>query len=319
MNPIESYQVEIERMFAEAAEEMNGLPVGLREAGQALLERAHPLRNGGGTNVISYLLPYWFGEWTARPAGVIRDLAVGHIYAMLHFFLLDDAMDGDGGRRGKGGLRVPLALGQLLYGLFQDRYRRHFPQESLLWTAYRGYLAQWAATVSTEQLRPIDPADPAVLAGKAAPVKLGAAGMLLHAGRPEDVAEAEHAVDLALAVLQLSDDWADWREDLTGQEANGNAFLSIARETLRMQGSRPLEEPEVKRAIYSLGAADRLAVQAEDYAERLMRMPDLPARLVLFAQSIARDLREEANKIEDAVEALAQGGGFENFFSKYRE
>ncbi len=143
MHEIEYYRDELELIFAEASKEIARLPAGLSEKGQQLLALSHPLRNGGGANRISYLLPYWLREQTHSPIEVCRDIAVGNIYAMLHYFLLDDAMDGNG--ENPDAIRESLALGQLLDEMFKQRYRRLFPHDSILWSYYRKYLGEWAS------------------------------------------------------------------------------------------------------------------------------------------------------------------------------
>lgn len=315
MLELEAYRDELELIFGEASEEIARLPAGLRDSGQALLAGSHPLRGRRGANVISYLLPYWLGEQAGSSIELCRQLAVGNIYGMLHFFLLDDAMDG--GVLGRDGLRGSLALGQLLHGLFLERYRSGNPDPSPLWVHYRRYLDEWASAVSRETGTPMNPADPVQLAGKAAPVKLCAAALLVRAGQRERLPGWEQAVGLALAVLQLSDDWADWREDLA--EPHCNAFLTIARDMLSLPAEAPLEEHAVKRAIYSLQGAARLAGIAEGYAERLRRMADVPARLAQFTDSMARGLRHQAEVIEESTSRLALGGGIGRLLENLQE
>jgi hypothetical protein len=316
MKEIENYRDEIELIFAEVSEGIDGFPPGLSGIGHVLLERSHPLRSGGGKNAISYLLPYWFREQFGSPIGLCRDLAVGNIYGMLHFFLLDDAMD-----RGSGQLediRGSLALGQLLHSLFQQRYNRCFPYDSPLWEYYRKYLGEWASAVYSEPVNPINPSDPGQLARKAAPIKICAAGLLLQSGSPDGIPDAEEAVDLALAVLQLSDDRADWQDDLAA-EPNCNAFLSLVREKLSVPAGTLLDERSVKRAIYHHQCLDRLAEIAEDYVERLGRIISAPQRLMAFQSTIAQGIRKDAKSVENSIRRLAAGGGFSNFLSNFEK
>lgn len=313
MNVVERYRDEIAEVFEEASREMLRLPAGLGEIGQGLLARSNPLTNGGGTNAISYLLPYWMRETTGAPLSLCRDLAVGNLYMMLHFFVLDDAMDGGTGRLATG-LRRTLALGQLLQGMYRERYARHYPSESPLWAYERRYTEEWAEAVCREEDVPADPRDRGQLAGKAAPVKLCAAGLLLSAGAAERIADMEEAVELALAVLQLSDDWADWREDLA-EEANANAFLTVVRDKLEWPSDASLDERAVRQGIYRRGCASELANIAAAYAERLNGMPEVPRDLAAFGSAIARDLRAEERRVEEEVHGLATGGGWSHFLS----
>ncbi|MFC5528185.1 hypothetical protein [Cohnella yongneupensis] len=314
MREVEQYSEELEFIFLEASKEMAELPEGLRERGQELLALSHPLRNGGRANRISYLLPYWMRDRTHSPIELCGDLAVGNIYAMLRYFLLDDAMDGM--ERNPEGIRSSLALGQLLEELFRRRYQRHFPHDSMLWDCYRRYVGEWASAVYSEMAHPINPKDFEALARKAAPVKLGASGLLLHAGMPDRIPDAELAIDMALAALQLSDDWTDWRDDLPSP--NGNAFLSIVRSSLPQFAGETLDERAVRTAIYHYHAVDILADIAESYVERLQQDPLVPERLVAFADAIAEGIRKDAERIEKSKLSLAAEGGLSHLLSKIK-
>ncbi len=314
MSGMDGYRGEIARMFEEASREMETLPAGLRGFGRALLSRSHPLTNGGGTNAICLLLPYWMKESTGASEELCLDLAVGNLYMMFHYFVLDDVMDGQAGDDGQG-LRMPLAAGQLLHLIYQGRYARHFPHDSPLWACERRYAEQWAAVVGEEGNSPVDPRDIAALAGKAAPIKLCSTGLLLRAGQDERVAGIETAVDMALALLQLSDDLEDWQEDLA--EANRSAFLTLVREKLDVPDSEPLDERLVKQAIYRRGCMNDLADVATEIGDRLRGIPGAPRGLVAFGDEIERNIRGHARAIEEEAEQLARGGGFSLFLSHF--
>ena len=312
---IENFHLEIEHIFAEAAAEIALFPAPMNEDGLALLDGCHPLRRSGGANYISYLLPYWLNERLACDPALCRDLAVGNIYAMLHFFLLDDAMDA--GEKIKGeSLRHSLVLGQLFHLLFERRYYRHFPAGSPVWARYEAYIADWAAAVYDEGKAPPDPFDPRGIARKSAPVKLCAACLLLQAGEEERLPFIEEAVDLALATLQLADDWADWQCDL-GEES-GSVFLTLARRQLSLDAGVPLEERAVKEAVYRHGCLDRLAELAEDNGRRLKELPEVPAMLAAFHDAVAGGIREDARKAEETTVTFASGG-LSYFLTKLKE
>jgi len=321
MNATKEYVREIEQVFAEAAAEASRFPGGLREKARAFISRCNPLESGGGSNAIGFLLPYWLREWAGGSERTCRDMAVGNAFAMLHYFLLDDAMDESGRKEGtdadgdEPSIRERLALGQLFYARFRDRYGRHFPADSAVWERYRAYLEEWAEAVTEEGKRPADPRDFRRLAGKSAPVKLCAAGTLLAAGREGELGRIEEAVDLALAVLQLSDDWADWREDLEEASERCNAFLTLAREAAGWPEEEPLAERGVRRAVYRAGALDKLADIVQAYGERLKAIPDVPAKLVSFACEIHAGLSEDARRAERTTIELASGGGLSYYLS----
>lgn len=307
---IEYEKNEIRAIFTEAAREISDLPSGLQEIGLDLLNRCDPSRNGGTSNEISYLLPYWVRELTESPINLCRDMAIGNVFAMLHFFLLDDAMDGGEGR-GRIGLRGSLALGQLLHELFLQRYTRHFPPASPLWSYYRKYLQEWASAVYREDKTPADPYDSVRLAHKAAPVKLCAVGLLLWNGQVGDIPGMEEAIELALAVLQLSDDWGDWLRDLA--EPDTNAFLSLVRERLAQDMDVTLNESMVKKAIYQFGCLERLAAITKGYAARLRCLPIAPPQLIAFQSAIVHGIHRDMELAQEWTTKLATGGGFAQF------
>lgn len=316
MNAIDKYREEIAAVFEEASREMEGLPDEFRGLGQTLLAKSNPLANGGSSNLICFLLPYWMREVTGAPEALCRDLAVGNLFAMLHYFVLDDAMDGQEGRSPQG-LRKSLALGQLMHGMYRRRYTSHFPHDSSLWTFERAYEEQWAIVVGGEGSEAVEPRDIARLAGKAAPVKLCATGVLHGSGQTERVRDIEQAVDLALAILQLSDDLEDWREDLADERRN--AFLTLVRNKLALAESEPLTEPLVKRAIYRLGCVSELAAVAAELGTRLREIPNVPGSLLAFGEAIEREIRDYALEIDEAVEELAAGGGISRLFARMIE
>ncbi|MFC3799034.1 hypothetical protein [Cohnella sp. GCM10012308] len=307
---------EIANVFAEAAAGADAYPEPLSAAIRGLVQRADPTGRDRKSNYIAFLLPSWIGARTGADPALCRDLAVGNVYAMLHFFVLDDMMDGsDAGMEGK----RALAVGQLLNALFIARYGRYYPPESPLWTYYRTYLGEWATAVSGEGLRRADPRDPRALARKSAPVKLGAVAVLLDAGLSEQIADMEAAVELALASLQLADDWADWREDLPAEERS-NAFLTLVRrESLAMPEDQPLQERLVLQAIYRKGALEQLASIVLGHGERLAALPGAAPGLVRFQQEIVAGILNDVQATRDTTDKLASGGGFSYFLSKMKE
>ncbi|MBB6672047.1 hypothetical protein [Cohnella nanjingensis] len=312
MNWIEAYGSEIEAVFAHAAADAARFPAPFDRMGQALLAGCNPLNGREGTNMICFLLPCWLKEETGSPEALCRDLAAGNVFAMLHYFLLDDVMDGDAGPLALEA-RDALALGQLCHGVFRDYYGRYFDRESPLWPYDRRYLEEWAAAVSEERRRPADPRDPVRLARKSAPIKLCAAGMLILAGRLDRLPVIAEAIELVLATLQLSDDWADWRDDLAGAQAN--AFLALAREGTGLAPHEPLDERRVRQAIYRERALDRLADIVRTYGERLRCLPGAPVPLLEFHEAMHQGLLRDAAAAEEMVMSLATEGGFAYYLS----
>lgn len=338
MSWIERYRAEVDLAFAEAAEEMKRLPPPLRAGGLELLARVHPSGGKGGTNYICYLLPFWMrtppnttpdrgqtqrnstpdrtpAQTAPAPSNFCRDLAVGNLLAMLHFFMLDDAMDA-ADAESRLAARENLALGQLLHSGFLRRYYRHFPAASTLWNDYETYLAEWAAAVADEGKTPADPSDVRRLARKSSPLKLCAAGMLIRSGREQLIAPIGAAIELVLATLQLADDWTDWRDDLSDERCN--AFLTLARQTLSVPPDRPLDEQSVKQAIYRGGCLRQLSALADANGDRLRNMPHVPDDLIAFHGTLAEGIRRDALAAEQFTDSLALGG-LSCFLSNYEK
>ncbi|THF84224.1 hypothetical protein [Cohnella fermenti] len=311
-DPIGEYTEELASAFAAAETELRALPGEMGEWAAGLLRKSDPAVNDGRANLISYLLPYWVGEALGVPTGFCRELAIGNVYAMLHFFILDDAIDGDAGWTAAQRRRL-LPLGQRLHGLFYRRYLGCFPAESPIWDRLDAYMQMWAEAMAEEAASRADPRDVRRLAGKAAPVKLCAAALLVRAGKPERIAAMDEAVDLALATLQLCDDYADWRDDLA--EPDGNAFLTLARELLGSDGSQAPDERSIRRAIYHRGALARLAELAEEHGRRLASLPECPRGLLEFHRSMAEELRAAEGRVRDEVDRLLHGDRLSDLLS----
>jgi len=311
MEWIDRYRDELTAIFEVAARETDGYPPPLDELGRAWVNRLDPAR-GARSNYIGYLLPYWIGEETGVELAVCRGLAAANIHALVHFFLLDDVID-TGPGMAKADIREGLVLGQLFQASFQRGYARHYAPNSPLWSHYQHYLAEWAHAISQEAVTPADPDDPGQLAGKSSPVKLSAAGILLQAGRHEQITELEEAVDLTLATLQLSDDWADWQEDLAA--GNDSAFLLLVRRCLNMERHESLDEQQVKRAIYRHGCLDRLAEIVEGYCARATLLPHAPKMLISFHRALVTGIQGDARAAAERTKQLLTGGGFDYFLS----
>lgn len=313
MEYIDRYREELAGAFAEAASETERFPDGLARLGKELIGACDPRKTGGKASSIAFLLPYWMDDIVGLGGRVCRDLAVGGIFAMLHYSIVDDLMDRPD-EMAPADRRRLLALGQLFHAAFQARYARHAAAApERLWELYGRYAAEWAAAVGGELERRADPHDVRQLARKSAPVKLGAAAMLMAAGMDERLPAVERAVDLALAVLQLSDDWQDWAEDLAAPD--GNAFLTIVRDALRPDDAagggaeaRPLTERDVKAAIFRRGALARLARIADGHAARIDGR-EAPPMLVLFARTLADGIRRGAEEAERTTSRLIAGNG----------
>ncbi|MBB6733172.1 hypothetical protein [Cohnella zeiphila] len=314
MEQMRVYDNELVQVFKEAESIVASFPAPLALYGHQLLRRINPQSEAGRSNMLFGLLPFWLRERWGGSLDLCRDLAVGNVCATLHFSLVDDAMDR--GPDNGPGTRLSLALGQLCQEAFRERYGRHFPDRSPLWERYRAYVADWASYVSQEGSRlRADPREPAKLAAKSAPLKVSAAAILLATGQEKELLELEEAMDLALAVLQLADDWADWKDDLA--EESSNAFLVLVREKLHLPDGQALTERAVKQAIFHHGALDALGEIVDGYVTRLRNNDTAPNLLVSFTVGIAEGIREDARRAAETVDRLAIGGGWSYFLSNF--
>lgn len=305
MHWIDDFRTELDNVFTEAAEEIVSFPYPLNERGLTMLARFNPLNEDGNTNYISYLLPFWMREQTDVSPELCHDLAIGNLFAMLHFFILDDAIDYSSEVSGDS-IRHSLVLGQLLHNLFYQRYYRHYSRESKIWHYYDKYFADWALAVYHEGKAPADPLAVQLLASKSSMVKLCVAGILLSAKRQDLIQNYEEAITLTLATLQLADDWADWLEDLA--EQNNNAFLSLVRLQLSLDPETTIDERIVKKAIYQYSCLERLAEIAGANSRCLEEIPSVPWRLVDFHNSIVEGIRRDARLADEMTSQIALGG-----------
>ncbi|MGN7457192.1 hypothetical protein ACTHPH_20470 [Paenibacillus pasadenensis] len=309
---LEMARKEAAAIFADAREGASACPEPLRGVLRQLIDRADPSAREGGSNFIAYLLPAWTGEQAGLPPAVGRELAVGSVYMMLHYLLLDDVMDGDEIGLGP---KEALAAGQLLHSLFLERYERAVPGSAELWSRYRAYAGEWAQAVSQEGRQRAEPQDAAALAAKSAPVKIGAAAVWLAAGRPERIADAEQATELALASLQLADDWADWRDDLAAGEERSNAFLTLVRRMLDQPEEQPLAERLVRRAVYQEDAVERLAELVRGHRRELSDRHEAPSGLAGFHRAVLAGIEADVMSIRQTADGLALNGGFFHYLS----
>src|SRR5690606_1054004 len=141
----------------------------------------------------------------------------------------------------------------------------------------------------------------------------GAAALLYGSRHEHRLPQIEEAVELALAVLQLSDDWHDWRGDLAAP--NGNAFLTLVRSAIGRSEAEPLTEQDVERAIYREGTLRRLTDIAGGYAAR-MRELEPPAMLSAFLEELVNGLQRDADRAESVTRDILEGGGFSYMLSK---
>ncbi|MET3208127.1 UNVERIFIED_CONTAM: hypothetical protein ABIC26_001063 [Paenibacillus sp. PvR008] len=296
-----AYKDELENVFREAEERTAAFPAPFQSQGLDYLARFNPLREDSTRNYICYLLPFWLQELTGLAPETCRKLSLGNVFVMAHYLIQDDVMDTAADNR-----KTQLALSQLFYTECLDVYRDLFPASSPFWTYARTYIGEWAVSVTSEGTKDYFQGERHQVALKASPLKMAGTGALLLAGRSDLIQIITDMTDTALVVLQMSDDWADWSEDL--EENSYNCLLSHISAEQKTAYREGLGPEQIQEAIYVRGALASYVSIADQAVQQLENLePDIPG-LRMFTRSIAEELGEEAAEIEAGRSHLRRGG-----------
>lgn len=303
MDWYQKYKTQLQAIYAEAEIAIAAFPAPLHEIGLVYADKFNPVKHDDGKDYICTLLPYWMKEEAGITDEQCHSLALANVFGMLYFFIQDDVMDGtpDSGWKSK------LALGNLLYSEMFRVLRELFPSHSPFWSYYDRYVTEWADCVVNENKDNYFVLQPLKTAGKAGPVKIASTGALLLGGKEERVALVEEAVDIVLMSLQMSDDWADWKEDLQDGSYNGLlAMLQADRDHAVV--TAPLTADIVETEIYVKGCLNRYAAIAAQNDERLRSMKLASSELYDFHRYIFEHLTAAAARIDSNRELLLKGG-----------
>ncbi|MDP4099025.1 hypothetical protein OIN60_20065 [Paenibacillus sp. P96] len=296
------YRHELELVFAEAEKRISSFPAPLNTMGQEYAAQFNPLLEDSTRNYICYLLPFWVNEIADLQPDMIRRLSLGNVYIMLSFLLQDDVMD-----TGPDDWRSRLALAQLFLTESMDVYRALFPPDSPIWDYYRLYVNEWAASVAKEGRSDDFQENPSGISGKASPLKLAGTGVLLLSQQEHLLPAVTDMTDQALLILQMADDWADWREDLN--EGSYNCLLSfIGAEHGVGYRQGVYAEEMIEEAVYSRNVLNRYAASAAELAYTLSERRPIIHGLASFAASVADELAEAAAYIARERQLLLSGG-----------
>ncbi|MHA6480623.1 hypothetical protein ACX1C1_01595 [Paenibacillus sp. strain BS8-2] len=325
----ERYKPRLTALYKAALDTISGFPSPLNELGLAYAKKFDPVDNDGGKDYICTLLPYWMQESASLSNKQCEQLALANVYGMLYFFIQDDVMDSKvaGGEDWK----TQLALGNLLqlemFRIFHDLY----PPGSLLWDYYNRYVHTWADSVVNEGRSNYFLTNPLLISGKASPVKVCVAGAWLLAAAAESsesvvdaievegnarerIKRTEEAVNTALMLLQMLDDWADWRDDLEDGSYNGLLAMIQSISNSTVAGHIPaystddLTIERIEAAIYVRGCMAPYADIAVSYHEQLLSNPYAPPDLVAFNVHLLESLQEIANQLAERKRKLLGGG-----------
>ncbi|WP_458119878.1 hypothetical protein [Paenibacillus sp. Z6-24] len=327
MHWLNDFDRHIHAAFEEAAQRIRQFPAPLNKEGMEYLTGFDIRLQSGIHNYICYLLPFWL-ERMSRPhlhpdlqkhlSQTARQVATANIMGMLHYFIQDDLMDAsstaaeDHGAALMQDLRRLLPLSELLqaeYTGILSRIAGHRPE---YWLSRRQYTYDWARSVYHEQHTGHFLDNIPLITGRASPLRLSAVVMLLEADLPARLPGILQQLDLALLLLQMNDDAADWPEDL--RLHNYNCLLSlIHHEANPAAPIAPgsfyiLDEPSIRHYIYDRNILRHYANLA--HAQRAAR-PDDPEDsidLLQFCDDLVQQLDQLADTIEASRNLLLQQG-----------
>ncbi|REE91679.1 hypothetical protein A8990_104187 [Paenibacillus taihuensis] len=299
------YEHELAHVFLAAENLIDAFPAPLNDKGREYLQAFNPLNPSGTKNHICYLLPFWMQPITELDSQRYRDLSLANVFVMLYFFIQDDLMD-----TAPSDWKEQLALGNMFHLSMLDLYRSLFESSSPFWNYYRAYVTDWSMAVAYET--PFVSLSPAKLAQKAAPVKLASIGALLLAGRNELESAVSEAVDLVLATLQMSDDWADWEEDFDLH--NANSLISMIASEKEASPSL-ITRTDIRNAIYIDGALSRYSRLAQENGEAFVGLELTLPYLAAFQSHLADKLKEASEHLSQTKKQLL-GGGFTYWLSQ---
>lgn len=295
-----AYKDELEKVFRQAEERTSTFPAPFQQEGLDYLARFNPLRKTA--RVITYAICFHFGcKNSPDSPETCRKLSLGNVFVMAHYLIQDDVMDTAADNR-----KTQLALSQLFYTECLSVYRDLFPATSPFWSYARTYIDEWAVSVTSEGTEDYFQGERNKVALKASPLKMAGTGALLLAGRADLIQIITDMTDLALLVLQMSDDWADWSEDLVEHSYNCLlSHISAEQKTAYCEGLGP---KQIQEAIYVRGALANYVNIADQAVQQLETLEPSIHGLRSFAHSIAAELGEVAAEIEGGRSHLRRGG-----------
>lgn len=325
MDWLEDFRPQIYELFAEAEQRIHRFPAPLNILGLHYLSGFDIRKQGSIKNYICYLLPFWLERTlTLRlhhlsPTSLLpvaKLAALGNVMGMLHFFIQDDLMDRQD-RQSDGIDRQQLVpLSQMLHSEFLLILSQTTHDQARLWEYYHRFVSEWASAVSLEQESDYFAQDRQKIAGKASPLKLSAALLLLEARLPDQLPVLMQQLDEVLIALQMNDDAADWPEDLA--DGNYNCLLSLIRQELSIKSASStdvpvsiavpvLTEQRVHQAIYDHHILRRYAAIAADGYLAVSPSSSIPY-LNHFHAYLIRQLNRMTEQVDQHRNLLMQQG-----------
>ncbi|MEW4368380.1 hypothetical protein [Paenibacillus kandeliae] len=324
MDWLEDFRPQIYELFAEAEQRISRFPAPLNVLGLHYLSGFDIRKQGSVKNYICYLLPFWLERTlTTRlrhlsPASLLpvaKLAALGNVMGMLHFFIQDDLMDVQDRQSDSIDRQRLVPLSQMLHSEFLLILSQTTHDQARLWDYYHRFVMEWADAVSLEKESDYFLHDRLKIAGKASPLKLSVALLLLEARLPDQLPIVMQQLDEVLIALQMNDDAADWPEDLA--DGSYNCLLSLIRQELSMKGSSAdetspiavpvLNERLVHQAIYDRHILRRYAAIAADGYLTVSSSATIP-HLNHFHAYLVRQLNRMTEQVDQHRNLLMQQG-----------
>ena len=300
------YKEELTAAFNDATRLISTFPPPLNHRGLLYINKFNPAMEDSTNNYISYLLPFWLQDLCPVTAVQLRQLTSANILHMLYYFIIDDRMDRASSPHTS--QREELAFAHLCCSESLRIYQRLFPADSPFWTAYQQYSRVWADAVTNEPHANYFIHERTGIASKSAPVKLASTGVLCLGEKIELIPAVSQAVDHVLIILQMVDDWLDWKVDLA--EENYNSLLAWTRSELGHPADYPLTADEIWHALTVKNMFASYIDQTQQTMQPLLELADHIPMLQLFHQYLLDLLIKEGKRIEEGKKMLKLGGLF---------
>ncbi|ANF95880.1 hypothetical protein [Paenibacillus bovis] len=327
MHWLEDFDRHIHAAFEEAAQRIRQFPAPLNHEGLNYLNGFDIRVKDGIHNYICYLLPFWLERISSLHLAperkehlqqIAQSIAAGNIMGMLHYFIHDDLMDAsatateDNGAALIQNLRRLLPLSELLHAEYTGILSRIAGHRPEYWLYRRQYTYDWARAVQHEQHPGHFMNHIPLITGRASPLRLSAVVMLLEVGLPALLPGILQQLDLALLLLQMNDDAADWPEDL--RLHNYNCLLSLIHEDAALRTDHPpeafyiLDEQTVRHYIYDRNILRHYANLAHEQYVSQLAVPADSLDLLQFCEELVQQLDQLAAAIEASRHLLLEQG-----------
>lgn len=201
MRPLDAPALDVGAIETAFDEHVSVLPARDRALAARTLERVRP-----PNWTLEWHLPWWLGHAFGLAPATSLQIVASNVLGLVATRLEDDVVDSEvAGNEVEAAQRVSAAL----FGAAVDLYQPLFDAGAPFWAELDATLTAWRASPRGS------------LAGRGAPLKVGARAICLLADRAATWPQVESCLDLALTALARYDDLCDWEADLEAGRWNG--------------------------------------------------------------------------------------------------